>query len=88
MVHRCVQLNVGIIQHPFDVLRIDLDSEILDTNNPNLDCFEHAKQTIKFELGLQVTGLTLVPHDGAKLSRMMLAVIVNLRKDVSYCDVR
>ena len=67
---------------------MDLNSEILDTDNPNLDCFECVKQTIKFELGLQVTGVALVPHDGVKPSRTALAVIVNLRQDVSDCYVR
>ena len=51
-VHGGVRLDVGIVQHAFDVFCIDFDCKILQANNPNLDGLECTKQAIDLDFRL------------------------------------
>ena len=56
----CVGLNVGVVQHPFDILRVDFNDEVTDPNDPQASGAQASEQPIELELRLRIIGLTLI----------------------------
>ena len=42
-VDHCVGLKVGVVEHAFDVLRVDFNDELLDADDVDSECPECAK---------------------------------------------
>ncbi len=80
-VNRRVRLNVRVIDHTFNVLRVDLDDEILRANNERPSSFECTKQSIELDLRLRVPLFTFVPGDRAKARGVPFLVIPHLREN-------
>lgn len=82
--------DVRILEHAFDVLRVDFDDEVADTDDVELEGLEGPVKTIEFELGLGESCLTVVEGDGAEPAEVANFGVsfVALRKEVANCDLR
>jgi len=56
---------------------------VLDTHNENFDCIESSEQAIELEFCLQISRLSVVPCNGAKMCRVVAILRVKLAKNVA-----
>ena len=55
--------DVRILEHAFDVLRVDFDDEVADADDVELEGLEGPVKPIEFELGLGESGFAFVHGD-------------------------
>ena len=78
-----VGVQSRVVDHPFDVLRIHFDDELLDSNSVQLHGFESVEESIQLQLSLRVARFSVVECDRPKLTRISFLVISKLQEDVS-----
>jgi len=85
----CIRLDVRVVEHSFDVLHIDFDNEIVDSDYPQVGGLEAAEQSIQFELWLEVVGLPLVEQDGPEAARIssLWFISIGLCEDIANSDI-
>lgn len=61
MIDGGIGLDIRIAEHTTDVTCVDFNDEVADANEMKALRMEHVEEAIKFELGLRVSRLALVP---------------------------
>ena len=55
--------DIGVVQHPFDVARIDFDDQVANSNEIQLERAQRTVEPVDLELGLGELRLALVQRD-------------------------
>ena len=42
----CIQLDIGVVEHAFNITRVYLDHKIENSNKVEVQCLEHTKKPI------------------------------------------
>ena len=52
MIDSCVGLDVRVVEHAFDILRVNFDDEVTDAYNPETCCMQASKEAVRLKLRL------------------------------------
>ena len=84
----CAGVDIGIVEHTFNVASVDFHNEISDANEVMLKGAKCADKAIKFKLWLQEARFSLIESDGTEacVGPLLQIFWITLTEEVSNCD--
>jgi hypothetical protein len=72
-----------VVDHTLDVLSVHFDHKVLDADRIQLSVLQSAEETIKLELRLRITRLSIVKGDRSEAAGIALSIFTKLKEDVT-----
>src|SRR5882724_4096914 len=81
-------LNVQVVEHSFDIICVDFDLKIFDTNDVKSVSLKGMPETIYLDLGLGVAQFSFIPSDRTKVAQVSLVIHAKLRENETSGNAR